>query len=106
MIGPLLLMALFAVLAAAGLVFFHYSEEFKRARDAAKRGSQIANTVSALSNTPNIILISPGTYSPTSAVSMERSRGSKVVLWPVENGAHFGWWAAEKIAPSMLVRAT
>jgi pimeloyl-ACP methyl ester carboxylesterase len=51
-----------------------------------------------------LILIVPGTYSPTSPVSVEKSRGSKFVFWLVNNGADFTWWAAEKIAPSVLIR--
>ena len=201
MIGPLLLIAFVAVLGLVGLVFFRYSEELGRARDAAIRGSRIAKTVSGpieyaekgagvpvlsihgagggydqgLANAaalvgksyhiiapsrfgylrtpisrdaspaaqanahaallsglnvseavvvgvsagansavelairyPNrvsaLILISPGTYSPTSPVSVDASGSSKFVLWLVENGADFGWWVAEKIAPSVLIR--
>ncbi|MCA1454551.1 hypothetical protein I6F35_15160 [Bradyrhizobium sp. BRP22] len=51
-----------------------------------------------------LILISPGTYSPTSPVSVEASRGSRFTFWLVNRGADFVWWAAEKIAPSMLIR--
>lgn len=51
-----------------------------------------------------LILIVPGTYTPTSPVSIEPSRGSKLAFWLVNNGADFAWWAAEKIAPSMLIR--
>ena len=51
-----------------------------------------------------LILIVPGTYSPTSPVSVEASRGSRFVFWVVNAGADFAWWAAEKIAPSVLVR--
>ena len=51
-----------------------------------------------------LLLISPGTYSPTSPVSVEASRGSKFTFWLVNNGADFTWWAAEKIAPSVLIR--
>ncbi|MBO0757206.1 MAG: alpha/beta hydrolase, partial [Bradyrhizobiaceae bacterium] len=51
-----------------------------------------------------LILIVPGTYSPTSPVSVEASRGSQLVFWAVNAGADFSWWALEKIAPSVLVR--
>jgi pimeloyl-ACP methyl ester carboxylesterase len=51
-----------------------------------------------------LILIVPGTYSPTSPVAIEESRGSSVAFWLVNHGADFAWWAAEKIAPSMLIR--
>lgn len=51
-----------------------------------------------------LILIVPGTYAPTSPVAVEGSRASKFVLWLVNSGADFAWWAAEKIAPSVLIR--
>jgi pimeloyl-ACP methyl ester carboxylesterase len=51
-----------------------------------------------------LILIVPGTYSPTSPVSVEPSRGSKFVFWLVNAGADFSWWATEKIALSVLIR--
>lgn len=51
-----------------------------------------------------LILLVPGTYSPTSPVSVEASRGSQFTFWLVNNGADFAWWAAEKIAPSVLIR--
>lgn len=51
-----------------------------------------------------LILIVPGTYSPTSPVSIDAARGSKFAFWLVNNGADFAWWAAETIAPSMLIR--
>ena len=51
-----------------------------------------------------LILVVPGTYSPTDPVCLEASRGSKFVFWLVNNGADFVWWAAEKIAPSVLIR--
>jgi pimeloyl-ACP methyl ester carboxylesterase len=35
---------------------------------------------------------------------VEASRGSKLVFWLVNTGADFIWWAAEKIAPSLLIR--
>jgi 2-hydroxy-6-oxonona-2,4-dienedioate hydrolase len=51
-----------------------------------------------------LILISPGTYSPTSPVSLDASLGSKFALWLVNHGADFAWWTVEKIAPSVLIR--
>lgn len=51
-----------------------------------------------------LVLISPGTYAPSSPVSVESSRGSQLVFWLVNRGANFIWWATETIAPSLLVR--
>jgi pimeloyl-ACP methyl ester carboxylesterase len=51
-----------------------------------------------------LILIVPGTYSPTSPVAADASRGSKFALWLVNAGMDFAWWAAEKVAPSILIR--
>lgn len=51
-----------------------------------------------------LILIVPGTYAQTSPVAVEASRASALVLWLVNNGADFAWWATEKIAPSILIR--
>ena len=51
-----------------------------------------------------LVLIVPGTYSPTSPVAIEDSRGSQLAFWLVNNGADFAWWAAETIAPSKLIR--
>ena len=51
-----------------------------------------------------LILVVPGTYSPTSPVVIEKSRGSQLAFWLVNNGADLVWWAAETIAPSMLIR--
>ncbi len=52
----------------------------------------------------SLILIVPGTYSPASPVSIEASRGNRFVFWIVNTGGDFAWWAAEKVAPSMLIR--
>ncbi len=38
---------------------------------------------------------------PTAFNSMS---GSKLVFWLVNNGTDFAWWAAEKIAPWILIR--
>jgi pimeloyl-ACP methyl ester carboxylesterase len=51
-----------------------------------------------------LILMVPGTYSPSSPVAVDHSRGSQFVFRLVNVGADFFWWAAEKIAPSVLVR--
>ncbi|MER8671444.1 alpha/beta hydrolase [Mesorhizobium sp. M1156] len=51
-----------------------------------------------------LVLIVPGLYSPTSPVSIEASRGNRFAFWAVNAGGDFAWWAAEKIAPSVLVR--
>jgi pimeloyl-ACP methyl ester carboxylesterase len=50
-----------------------------------------------------LILLVPGTYSPTSPVSIDKSRGSEFVFWLANTGADFLWWATEKLAPSVLV---
>jgi pimeloyl-ACP methyl ester carboxylesterase len=51
-----------------------------------------------------LILVVPGTYSPTSPVSIEGSRASGLAFLLVNNGADFVWWAMEKVAPSALIR--
>jgi pimeloyl-ACP methyl ester carboxylesterase len=51
-----------------------------------------------------LILIVPGTYAPHSPVAVEGSRGSEFIFHVVNAGADFAWWAAEKIAPSVLIR--
>lgn len=51
-----------------------------------------------------LILVSPGTYSPDSPVRVDPSVSSQVVLRFVNAGGDFAWWAAEKIAPSALIR--
>ena len=51
-----------------------------------------------------LVLLVPALYSPTSPVSIEGSRGSKFAFWLVSVGGDFVWWAAEKLAPSMLIR--
>ena len=68
------------------------------ARSAVELALRHPNKVMAL------ILISPGTYSPTSPVSADASRGSKFAFWFVNNGADFAWWVVEKVAPSVLIR--
>jgi len=51
-----------------------------------------------------LILIVPGTYAPTSPVSIQAGRGNEFVFWLVNAGADFVWWAMEKCAPSRLIR--
>jgi 2-hydroxy-6-oxonona-2,4-dienedioate hydrolase len=51
-----------------------------------------------------LILIVPAIWCPSSPVAVDASRGSKLVLWLVNAGADFVWWAIEKLAPSVLIR--
>lgn len=51
-----------------------------------------------------LILVVPALYSPESPVSIKEGRGNKFAFWLVNTGGDFVWWAAEKIAPSMLIR--
>lgn len=51
-----------------------------------------------------LILMVPGLYAPESPVSIEPSRGSRFAFRVVNAGGDFAWWAAMKIAPSMLIR--
>lgn len=51
-----------------------------------------------------LILIVPGSYAPTSPVSIQAGRGNEFVFWLVNAGADFVWWAMEKCAPSRLIR--
>lgn len=51
-----------------------------------------------------LVLVVPGTYSPTSPVSITAGRGNDFAFWAVRNGGDFAWWAAEKVAPSTLIR--
>lgn len=51
-----------------------------------------------------LLLIVPGTYAAESPVMVEGSRGSAFAFWLVNTGADFAWWAAEKIAPSVIIR--
>ena len=68
------------------------------ARSAVQLAVRHSERVSAL------ILIVPGTYAPASPVAVQGTRMSALVLWLVNNGADFAWWATEKIAPSILIR--
>lgn len=68
------------------------------ARSAIEFAIRHPDSVSAL------ILIVPGTYSPTSPVSIRAGRGNDLVFWLVNAGADFVWWAMEKLSPSWLVR--
>ncbi|MDG4906060.1 alpha/beta hydrolase [Mesorhizobium sp. WSM4898] len=51
-----------------------------------------------------LILVVPALYSPTSPVSIDVGRGNKFAFWAVNAGGDFAWWAAETIAPSILIR--
>jgi pimeloyl-ACP methyl ester carboxylesterase len=51
-----------------------------------------------------LIVIVPGTYSPTSPVSITAGRGNRFAFWAVNSGGDFAWWATEKVAPSILIR--
>lgn len=68
------------------------------ARSAAELAMRHSDRVAGL------ILIVPGTYAPTSPVAVEASRASALVLWLVNNGGDFAWWATGKVAPSILIR--
>jgi len=68
------------------------------ARSAVEFALRHPDSVSAL------ILVVPGTYAPTSPVSIQAGRGNEFVFWLVNAGADFVWWAMEKCAPSQLVR--
>lgn len=51
-----------------------------------------------------LILVVPGTYWPSRPVAFEGNRGSRFVFWIVNAGGNFLWWAAEKLAPAILIR--
>lgn len=51
-----------------------------------------------------LILIVPALDPPTSPVWINVSRGNKFTFWVVNAGGDFAWWAAENIAPSILIR--
>lgn len=68
------------------------------ARSAVELAVRKPDRVSAL------ILIVPGTYSPTAPVSTEADRGSRLVFWAIDVGGDFIWWATEQVAPSLLIR--
>ncbi|MBN9259119.1 MAG: alpha/beta hydrolase [Mesorhizobium sp. 65-26] len=51
-----------------------------------------------------LILIVPALYPPTSPVAIDVSRGNKFAFWAVNVGGDFAWWAAENVAPSILIR--
>jgi pimeloyl-ACP methyl ester carboxylesterase len=51
-----------------------------------------------------LILVVPAIYCRSSPVSLDASRGSKLTFWLVNAGMDFIWWAAEKLAPSVLIR--
>jgi len=68
------------------------------ARSAVELALRRPDRVSAL------VLIVPGLYAPDSPVRIEASRGSRFAFWVVNTGGDFAWWAAGKVAPSMLIR--
>jgi len=51
-----------------------------------------------------LIAVVPGTFSPTSPVSISAGRGNDFAFFVVNHGGDFAWWAAEKTAPSALIR--
>jgi 2-hydroxy-6-oxonona-2,4-dienedioate hydrolase len=51
-----------------------------------------------------LILVVPALYAPGRPVSIEVGRGNKFAFWAVNAGGDFAWWAAETLAPSMLIR--
>jgi pimeloyl-ACP methyl ester carboxylesterase len=51
-----------------------------------------------------LILVVPAIYAPDSPVSIAAGRGNRFAFWAVNAGGDFAWWAAERIAPSVLVR--
>lgn len=52
-----------------------------------------------------LILIVPGTYAPDiPPIETTRSVDFPLVLWMLQAGADFGWWAMEHVSPSTLVR--
>ncbi len=51
-----------------------------------------------------LILVVPGTHWPSRPVAFEGNRGSRFVFWIVNAGGNFLWWAAEKLAPAILIR--
>ncbi len=51
-----------------------------------------------------LILIVPASYSPDDPVRIVENRGNAFAFWAVNNGGDFAWWAAERMAPSALVR--
>lgn len=51
-----------------------------------------------------LILIVPATYAPSSPVTIESSRASRLTFALVNAGADFAWWALERTAPSVVVR--
>lgn len=52
-----------------------------------------------------LILVVPATYHPGAATSeMQREPGFPFVLWMVNAGADFAWWALEHVWPDTLIR--
>lgn len=52
-----------------------------------------------------LILVVPATYIPDSApLTTQREADFPIVLWLVNAGADFAWWALEHVSPDMLIR--
>jgi pimeloyl-ACP methyl ester carboxylesterase len=68
------------------------------ARSAAQLAVRHPQRVAAL------ILIVPATYAPPIPGAIQGVRTGAAVLWLVNRGADFAWWATNKIAPSILIR--
>ena len=68
------------------------------ARSAVELTLRHPNKVAAL------ILIVPALYPPRRPVAIDVSRSNKFALWAINAGGEFAWWAAENVAPSILIR--
>lgn len=51
-----------------------------------------------------LMLMVPAAYSPDNPVSIEENRGNAFAFWAVNHSGDFAWWAAERVAPSVLIR--
>lgn len=52
-----------------------------------------------------LILVVPATYVPdTVPLTTQRQADFPLILWLVNAGADFAWWALERVAPDMLIR--
>ena len=52
-----------------------------------------------------LVLVVPATYVPQDVpLATRRQADFPVILWLVNAGADFAWWALERIAPDMLIR--
>ena len=68
------------------------------ARSAAELAIRHPSRVAAL------LLVVPGTYSPTAPVRVEPSPGSQLIFRLVERGADFAWWALLRSSPATVLR--